>query len=247
VQRAETTPARIDIATGAPVEVRLWLDGYQPATATVTATTEAPHTTLWMVLAPVPTPPSTGAVRVVTVPAEATIRIDGDVRGQATPLLVEGLELGVEHVLRVERDGFEPRLVSFELHSQAVRDFQLELQRAVDLGSLSVYSEPPGARVLVNGELAGPTPLEALPLVSGRDFDVELDLDGYRSVHQVVRLEPNQSQVIRERMTRPRRPGGRPADGLGTPSPGGAEDNGQQPAVQPVPENEDESPYQLLR
>jgi PEGA domain len=65
----------------------------------------------------------------------------------------------------------------------------VELQSVPTTGGLEVRSDPPRARVLVNGQARGSTPLVLSDLPPG-DHEVVLDAGGGQQVKQFVRIEP---------------------------------------------------------
>jgi len=64
------------------------------------------------------------------------------------------------------------------------------------VGSVSVVSEPAGARVFVNGQSAGVTPLllDAVPVGSRA---IRVEADGYAALSSVVRVVANQRTTLR--------------------------------------------------
>ena len=110
--------------------------------------------------------PQTGAVTVITRPAGAHVTIDGDARG-VTPLTI-ALSPGA-HTLSV-RNGDEERVVPVTVTAggDIVRD--LEMNAAAPLavfGGVSIATDPPGARVTVDGQLAGTSPVTLDELAVG--------------------------------------------------------------------------------
>jgi hypothetical protein len=127
--------------------------------------------------------------------------VDGKLRGK-TPLALRDLELG-SYTIRVARDGY----------AAEERTVQLTVQRpststTIDLrpttapgaasgsagkpentgrGGLNVLSRPEGARVFVNNQLAGSTPV-AIPGLPAGPATVRIELDGYQPWTTVVRV-----------------------------------------------------------
>ncbi len=112
--------------------------------------------------------PRTGRLALETRPAGVQVEIDGQPRG-ATPLAVD-LTVGT-HTVRLRHEA-EERTLSVNMTAGAQMSQYLELgppkATAAPVGHLTIVSEPPGARVSINGEARGVTPvtvrdLEATP------------------------------------------------------------------------------------
>jgi hypothetical protein len=154
-----------------------------------------------------------------STPAGASVSVDGKDYGR-TPAAVRDLALGA-HRVRVTRDGYtaaERRVViSAARPSQSVT---VPLERDADArratpppptpaapadsrfaGMLVVDSRPSGARVYVDGKLAGTTPLSVAEIRAGEHV-IRLERDGYRlwsSSVRVVAAEQNRVTASLER------------------------------------------------
>jgi len=153
----------------------------------------------------------TGRLLVRSTPAGAHVFVDGRERGR-TPAAVHDLAHGTHHV-RVVQDGYatQERRVTLT-RSKPSQSISVALARAraetpaqsaaashtpVDMqrrssaesfsGSLSVDSLPTGAKVFVDGKLAGTTPV-VLPQVTAGEHVVRIEQDGYRRWSSSVRI-----------------------------------------------------------
>jgi serine/threonine-protein kinase len=122
--------------------------------------------------------PAAGALRVVSEPAGARVKIGGEVKGQ-TPLELSGLPLG-SHDVRVELRGYEPQVRAVALSAETpAAELQVTLSRAAPTtGTADIASTPPGATVTVDGKASGRTPLSAVALKAGARR-LELALEGH--------------------------------------------------------------------
>jgi hypothetical protein len=132
-----------------------------------------------------------------STPADADVLVNGKPRGK-TPLALRDLALG-SYTIRVERQGYaaEERMLqltarrptastTFNLRSSARTANQtgpgLPAKAIGDAGAtaggLNVLSRPAGARVFVNNQLAGSTPI-AIPNLPAGPATVRIELDGY--------------------------------------------------------------------
>jgi hypothetical protein len=149
-----------------------------------------------------------GRIVVRSTPAGARVVVNGRDVGQ-TPITMNNLSRG-SHDVRIERDGYG----AVERHV-VVTDSQPESQLMVALarelpappppapirpstkasGSLGVDSRPGGARVFVDGKLAGATPLSLDALAPG-EYAVRLEREGYRQWASIVRVVAGESHRV---------------------------------------------------
>jgi Protein kinase domain/PEGA domain len=155
-----------------------------------------------------------GRLLVRSTPAGARVFVDGRERGR-TPATVQDLARG-SHRVRVVQDGYTPqeRRVTVT-RSQPSQSISVALTRARPeppptktasaaasrapaetprrssgesfSGALSVDSRPAGAKVFLDGKLAGTTPL-ALAQVGAGEHVVRIEHDGYRKWSSSVRV-----------------------------------------------------------
>lgn len=125
-----------------------------------------------------------GELVVQSRPVAARVSIDGEERG-VTPLTVK-LPSGA-HVLEVQSGKSEPRVIPLTIQAGVQTAQYIELQNVAMTGGLDVRSDPPGARVTIDGQLRGTTPVTIRDLAPG-DHQVVLEAGG-RKVNQVVRID----------------------------------------------------------
>ena len=125
-----------------------------------------------------------GELVVQSRPVAARVSIDGEERG-VTPLTL-ALPSGA-HVLEVQSGKSEPRVIPLTIKPGVQTAQYIELQNVAMTGGLDVRSEPPGARVTIDGQNRGTTPLTIRDLAPG-DHQVVLE-GGGRKVTQPVRID----------------------------------------------------------
>ncbi len=125
-----------------------------------------------------------GELVVQSRPVAARVSIDGEERG-VTPLTVP-LPAGA-HVLEVQSGKSEPRVIPLTIRPGVQTAQYIELQNVAMTGGLDIRSEPPGARVTIDGQNRGTTPLTIRDLAPG-DHQVVLE-GGGRKVTQPVRID----------------------------------------------------------
>jgi PEGA domain len=109
-------------------------------------------------------PVATGTVTVTTDPPGADVQIDGVARGQS-PLKL-ALAAGA-HSMVISTNG-ESRTIPLNIAAGAEVSQYLDMPKAgADLGQLQVRTDPPGARVSINGTLLGTTPMTIGELLPG--------------------------------------------------------------------------------
>ena len=148
--------------------------------------------------APEAQPPAMVSVRIVTRPPGATVRVDGEERGEA-PLqidLPEGREVLVEAKLAGHR-------AVAQRWTPGPGETRLRLALAPLPVVVAVRSEPPGARVRIEGQRVTAPGELTLPARPTRPVRLVATLDGYRRT--VVKLAPDafreQGEALRAEVT----------------------------------------------
>jgi hypothetical protein len=104
------------------------------------------------------------------------------------------------HVVRVERDDFEPWEEEIEIRSPTV-DVNVVLQRIHRIARLIISTEPSGATIFVNGVSFGQSPVN-VPVDMGV-HTVRTELEGYVSITIPVNVdiaELRQTYVLQPRI-----------------------------------------------
>jgi eukaryotic-like serine/threonine-protein kinase len=156
-----------------------------------------------------------GRLLVRSTPAGAQVFVDGHEEGR-TPVAVRELARG-EHRVRVVHDGYdtEERRVLISA-SRPAQSLTLPLSQTAHVtpapasrmpvpstpgttgrfvGSLAVDSRPSGAKVFVDGKLAGTTPLQLAGLDAGEHV-VRIERDGYRRWSSSVRVVASEQNRV---------------------------------------------------
>ena len=122
-----------------------------------------------------------------------------DNTGKQTPTALDGVPFGPFEV-RLELAGFQPRTAKGELSADRPSvQLSLELQRSqAPPGTLQIATEPPGAKIFVNGrEQPGRSPLEVKGVESGTEHLVRASLDGYVDEAAPVTLKPEEVRALK--------------------------------------------------
>ncbi len=117
---------------------------------------------------------TTGSLEVTSDIPDAAIFLDGQDTGRTTPATLEGLPAG-SHQLRVRTDCAQAEA---NLTVEAGKTVSSNLQLVAGTGILEIASTPPGAMVLVDGVMAGSSPI-ALDDVACGEHTVDIRAPGY--------------------------------------------------------------------
>jgi serine/threonine protein kinase len=145
---------------------------------------------------------SRGRLVVRSTPSGAMVRVDGRPRGQ-TPATVTDVALG-RHTLEVARSGYVPHTETVMLSPRSpARALSVALRPGLTVpgatsagqGSMFVDSRPQRARILIDGQFVGETPLRVSELSGGRHA-VRLELSGYRPFATTVGITAGQQAWV---------------------------------------------------
>jgi PEGA domain len=135
--------------------------------------------------APAETVPATGTVVVNTEPAGAAVVIDGEAHG-STPVSAT-LKTGA-HTIELSKDGVRRTMTVNISANQQLSQFIEMPKAAAGTGDLQVRTDPPGARVAVDGQVRGTSPVTVQGLTPGNHVVVlQNDLG---SVNEDVTIQP---------------------------------------------------------
>jgi hypothetical protein len=128
-----------------------------------------------------PPPPAMGSLNVQSNPAGVDVFVDGVSKGR-TPARI-AVAPG-SHILELRGKGV-PRVIPLNVTAGAEVSQYLEFAEAPVTGQLAVQSDPPGAKVLVDGVERGVAPVTISDLTPG-DHKVELQSEGVSAKHTVT-------------------------------------------------------------
>jgi hypothetical protein len=147
----------------------------------------------------VPPPVMEGYLRIVSEPVGAEVMVDGHRIG-ATPF--DGAVPVGEHEVTVRLTGYRPvtEAVRVEEGLEVARTVRLEVAPA----TLRLASEPAGARVSLDGERVGETPV-ALAEVAPGTHQIVIEAKGYYPYETRVELGPGQELALHPLLKQDRR------------------------------------------
>ena len=133
-----------------------------------------------------------GTLRLESTPKGSQVLVDGTERG-TTPLTLE-LPAG-KHVVELHRNG-ATRQFTLDIGAGENVDRRVDWSGVKPVGSLAVASQPPGARVIVDGKFRGVTPMTISDLAIGSHAVV---LDGKEgSVRRTVMIKAGSEETLDE-------------------------------------------------
>ncbi len=183
---SEEKPLEVDdLLLGKNYKITARLDGYEPAEIIAEPGKTIVPVDMKLV-------PRQSVVSIDSDPQGASVLVGGQERG-VTPLSLNDLPANSEHEVTLRRTGYADVVRKVKAPGPG-RDTSVQwaLPMSPDFAAVRLDSEPPGARVLQNGELlAGvTTPVPELLVQAGKKYTFTLKLDGYQPLSQDVTLEP---------------------------------------------------------
>jgi hypothetical protein len=141
-----------------------------------------------------------GEVTVESDPAGATLVVDGLQSLVKTPGTLKMLGLDRDILVRIEKEGREPREVTVRLSRQSPSktvSVMLPPEQAKP-GTISLVTEPPGAAVVLDGKLLeGVTPLTLPDVASGVEHLIRVSLAGHLDEAASVKVEPGGTAPVK--------------------------------------------------
>jgi len=137
----------------------------------------------WRHRAPAPTPTGDlSEIMVVTEPADALVLIDGRQAGRGSPVSIKNVEPGVEHAIRITKDGYLTHDRRVELARGEFLSIDVDLKPAAPpTADVEIISSPPGATVYIDDrETKYRTPATIEGLDVNRQHTIGLYLTGYK-------------------------------------------------------------------
>lgn len=141
------------------------------------------------------TPAGFGSLRVASQPAGAEILLDGKPMGQATPALIEQLQLHKLYTVALTKRGFIDVSQRIELSSATPVNLEMAL-RPVQ-GTLVITSEPAGASIRINGKATDQiTPATIPQLAIGEPLQIQLSRAQFQPKEELVTLQGAEPQSL---------------------------------------------------
>ncbi|MDD1705895.1 MAG: PEGA domain-containing protein [Methanoregulaceae archaeon] len=135
--------------------------------------------------------PDSGSLNIFSFPSGARVFLGGEQEG-VTPLTLSDLEPGT-YSLILQEEGYSPFEKNVTIH--AGKRMMVTASLEPIYGSLRIRSSPSRATILVNGEIAGLSPLVVERLYPG-EYSITLSKPGYAAVNRTARVNAGQEKLL---------------------------------------------------
>jgi hypothetical protein len=197
-----TTPLTAQNVRTGTYSITLKLEGYEDTTKEVTVSEG--QTTKF---SPVLQPAAAGMISVNSIPAGASVYLDGEARGE-TPLTIRGVRAG-QHTIKLALIGYEEHSVPVTVAAGGSLPLMFNLEKTESepdpgpgaTGSIAVSSVPAGADVLLDGESKGNTPITLSGVPAG-SHTVKMRLAGYADFSAALTVEAGQGTSVQKQLVK---------------------------------------------
>ncbi len=179
------TPDIIQSIDSGTHEVEVRMDGYETWSESVDIEADKENS-LTIVLRI-----KTCSISIDSDPSDSVIYLDGEKVGM-TPDILRSIIPGT-HEVEVRKDGYEvwSEIVNIESDEEKTLSATLEIKA----GSISIKSDPAQAKIFLDGDEVGVTPVILKSVIPGT-HEVEVSMDGYESWSQIVDIETDKEEAI---------------------------------------------------
>jgi hypothetical protein len=129
-----------------------------------------------------------GTLHLLVTPTLSTVYFDGTEAGTVPPsgvFIIRDVVPGT-HTIQVSKEGYATQTMEIFVDKNELKKVPVTLQTPVS-GPLTVSSDPEGAKVYLDGQMIGMTPL-TVPDVSAGDHTLLITLDGYTDFSQAITI-----------------------------------------------------------
>lgn len=137
--------------------------------------------------------PRYGKIRVTSDPSRARVFLDGTYRGR-TPITIGDVTVG-EHQIKATKNDYYDWSETVTVRSNRTTTVLARLNRIPRTGSISVTSSPSHARVFLDGEYRGRTPLTIRNVRVG-EYQIKVSKEGYHDWSQAIRVRSNVTKRV---------------------------------------------------
>ena len=181
---AGVTPLLLPEVPVGRYRIDLALAGYKPQQVELNVSTATPQQIKTTLIN------SSATLDISSEPAGATVSVNGIHRG-AAPVLVDKIQEG-KSIVEISAEGFAA--YKEEITLAAGETFALHAKLAALPAKLTIVSTPAGAKVYIDNQLRGNTPLE-LPEIAAGTYRVRVELPSHEAMARTVELANKQESV----------------------------------------------------
>ncbi len=159
-------------------------EGYQPLVTNITVT-DARQQEVQLNFTPLP-----GWVTFVVDPADAAITVDGI---KIDPAEAISIAAG-QHEVRLDHPRYQGQTLIYDVTGREQQQ-TLEVNLTPNWGDITVATQPPGARITIDGEATELTTPAVVPILAG-EREIAAHLEGFRSARMRLVVAAQESQTI---------------------------------------------------
>ncbi|HLG43329.1 MAG TPA: SUMF1/EgtB/PvdO family nonheme iron enzyme, partial [Planctomycetota bacterium] len=196
-----TTPLTVKKLAAGVYQLALRKDGYKTVERPIEVLGDSriTHSISLAQVEPDPAPPppqeQVCEIMILTEPDGAKVTVDGEEQPGWTPIVLR-LAPGLRK-FRIDKPYHEPREFEMDMSGRGV---QLRFPLSRLRGPIHVISEPTGARVFLNDQLYGTTPLRADGIEAGT-YQIRIEKEGHRVHTQTVEVKGPEGAVHQVSLT----------------------------------------------
>jgi hypothetical protein len=129
--------------------------------------------------------PPLGTIKIETDPPSAKVRIgDGPEEVSRESRRPQGT-----YTIQVYAEGYESKSIPVTIGSGEYKKLEtIVLKQKIKIGTLKVITNPPGAMVFIDGDEAGPTPLNIEGYALNK-YEINIELDGYKPFKENIAID----------------------------------------------------------
>jgi hypothetical protein len=142
---------------------------------------------------PIIPPPNYGRIIAMSNPQGAKVYLDNSYQG-VTPLNLDSLSSG-QHNIKLVLSGYQEWNSYVSVFPSQTTTVSADLIAEQSYGSISVYSNPKGAKVYLDNSSKGVTPLNLKNITLGQ-HNIKLVLSGYQEWNSYVSVFPSQTTTV---------------------------------------------------
>jgi len=144
-------------------------------------------------ITPIIPPPNYGRIFAISNPPGAKVYLDNFYQG-VTPLNLDSITSG-QHSIKLVLSGYQEWNSYVSVFPSQTTTVSADLITQQSYGTISVYSNPPRAKVYLDNSSKGVTPLNLKNITSGQ-HSIKLVLSGYQEWNSYVSVFPSQTTTV---------------------------------------------------
>lgn len=129
-----------------------------------------------------------------TNPSGGSIFIDDTEWTTQSPTVIPRLNSGQQYEIVVRLEGYHEYRENVFLEPGATQELNITLNKAY--GELEFFSNPPGAYVIVDGQIVGKTPYRDRRVEPAEAIEYEFKMEGFRTLIQKIVIGPGEKKRI---------------------------------------------------